>query len=85
MRETLPQSVGLVHFFATLGGGVVIVWVVQRLVGDQLTYIDNNATVSLVQDSNAWFQVLVENMPVLFLLIASMGGLAWTVYQTRYT
>jgi hypothetical protein len=85
MRQSLQQSVGLVHFFATLGGGVAVVWVVQRLVGDQLAYVDSNATVSLVKESNAWFQVLVENLPVLFLLIASMAGLAWTVYQTRYT
>jgi hypothetical protein len=78
------QSVGLVRFFGSLGAGAVIVWIVQRLTADQLDYIDQNATVSAVQQSNAWFEVLVNNLPILFLLLAAMGGLAWSVYQTRY-
>lgn len=78
------QSVGFVHFFATLGAGAAIVWVVQRIAGDQLAYMDTNATVSTVQQSNDWFAILVENLPTVFLLLAAVGGIAWAVFQTNY-
>ena len=78
------QSVGFVHFFATLGAGAAVVWVVRRVVGDQLTFMDNNATVGTVQQSNQWFSILVENLPTVFLLLAAVGGIAWAVFQTNY-
>ena len=83
-RDTRAQSIGIVRFFASLGGGAAVVWAVQRVVGDSLDFAEQEAQLSIVQQSNAWFRVLVENLPVLFLLIASMGGIAWAIYQTNY-
>lgn len=78
------QSVGFVHFFATLGAGAVVVWVVQRVVDSQLAYMQTNASVDTVQQSNQWFSILVENLPTVFLLLAAIGGIAWAVFQTNY-
>jgi len=82
--DTRAQSIGLVNFLASLGAGAVIVWVVRRLTANQMSYMDTNATVGAVQQSQDWFAVLIENLPVLFLLIACMGGIAWSVYQSGY-
>jgi len=84
LRDTRAQSVGIVRFFASLGAGAAVVWAVQRLVDAPLTYAENEAQLSIVQQSNAWFQTLVENLPILFLLLASMGGIAWAIYQTNF-
>jgi hypothetical protein len=81
---TLRQSVGVMEFFASLGGAAIVSWVVVELAGPQLTYANNNATNSLVATSNQWFSAVVENLPIIMLFIAVVGSLAFVVYQTRY-
>ena len=80
----LEQSVGYMEFFASLGAGAIVAWVVTTLAGEQLNYVGANASNSLVQQSNQWLTVLVENLPVVFLLIAAAGGVAWAVFQTNF-
>lgn len=84
MRGRLNQSVGYIEFVASLGAGAIVAWVVTMLAGDQLDYVAANSSNSLVQQSNQWLSILVENLPVVFLLIAAAGGVAWAVFQTSF-
>lgn len=83
-RDHLPQSIEIVQFFSTLGAGAIVAWVVWELVADPLTYVDNNATLELVLRSNEWLNILIENLPLLFLFIAAMGSIAITVFKTQF-
>jgi hypothetical protein len=82
-RDQLPQSVQIVQFFASLGGGAVVIWVVWELVAEPLDYVGANAT-GLVATSNEWFDILIQNLPIAFVFIAAMGSIAWTVFATRF-
>lgn len=83
-RDELHQSIEFVQFFATLGGGAIVTWVVWKLVEAPLAYTGENATSDLMIESNEWFDVLVTNLPVAFLFIAALGSIAWTVYRTNF-
>jgi len=84
MREHLPQSIEIVQFFATLGGGAIVAWVVWEVVAAPQQYIKQNATLGIVKRSAEWMTVTVDNLPLLFLFFAAMGSLAWTVFKTRF-
>ena len=85
MRDDhLPQSVEIVQFFSTLGAGAIVTWVVWELVAAPLAYTGDNATLPLVANSNEWFDVLINNLPIAFLFIAAMGSIAYTVFKTQF-
>lgn len=84
MRARLAQSVGFMQFFATLGAGAVIFWFVNKVTAEPMSYVASNATNQTVQRSNGWFELLINNLPIIFLLIAVMGSIAWAVFETRY-
>lgn len=84
MRGRVRQSVGIAEFFASLAAGAIVTWVVWAAVDGPLAYASGTATNDQVVQSNEWFQILVDNLPILFLLIASAGGIAWAVFQTEF-
>jgi hypothetical protein len=83
--RTVDQSVAFVRYFAGLGGAAVIVWLVRRVANPQLQRTANmgNPTTKFVQ-SQQWFETLLTNLPILFLLLMTMGTIAFVVYQTRF-
>jgi len=84
-RSQLPQSVEYVQFFSTLAAGAIVSWIVWEMVKAPRAYNEANATDPLVVSSNEWFRLLIENLPVIFLAIAVMGSIAWTVYRSNFT
>jgi hypothetical protein len=83
-REELQQAVGFVQFFAALGAGAVVIWMVDSVVDAPMTYVSSNAQNQLVIDSQQWFSILLENLPIVFLMIAALGGISWAVFQTEF-
>ncbi|UIP01696.1 hypothetical protein Hbl1158_16975 (plasmid) [Halobaculum sp. CBA1158] len=84
MRLRLRQSVGFVDLVASLAGGAVVVWVVWWLAESPMQYIGDNAQLPAVQRSHQWTDVLLSNLPVVYVVIAVVGSIAFTVYQTRF-
>ena len=39
---------------------------------------------SLFASSTEWFQVLITNLPIIFLGIVGMGGIAFAVFQSSF-
>jgi len=83
-RTQLRQSVGIVSFFASLGLAAVIVWLMWRLSEPAMGTLNNSSTVPEVRQSVQWTETLLTNMPVVFVLMAVVGGIAFVVYQTRF-
>mgnify|MGYP006866530681 FL=1 len=83
-REELHQAVGFVQFFAALGAGAVVIWMVDAVVESPMTYVSANAQNQLVIESQQWFSILIENLPIVFLMIAALGGISWAVFQTEF-
>jgi len=84
MRASLRQSVGYVSLFTSLGAGAIMTWIVWRLVETPQARIGDNAQLEAVRRSHQWTELLLNNLPIIFLLIAVVGSIAFTVYQTRY-
>jgi len=84
MTSQLQQSVEYVQFFASLGAGAAVTWVVWELTERPRTYNQNNASLELVANSTDWFGAVIDNLPVIFLFIAALGSIAWTVYKTNF-
>lgn len=86
MRVRLNQSVGIMQVFVSLGAGAVIVWLVQRLTPAQRSFVKSSDAMSnsLFASSTEWFQVLITNLPIIFLGIVGMGGIAFAVFQSSF-
>jgi len=80
----LSQSIGFVELFSSLAGGAVIVWLAWRLSGPPMASMNDRAELESVRRSVQWTDVLLNNLPVIFLLIAVVGSIAWVVFQTRF-
>lgn len=85
MRQAeLKQSLGFVQFFTSLAGGVIIVWLVWNLSETPMASINERAQLESVRRSAEWTEILLNNLPLLFLLMAVVGSIAWVVFQTRF-
>lgn len=85
MRTQLRQTVSIVEFFSSLGAGAVIIWIVWKLAVSPMTYIGDNAQLAPVQRSFQWTEILLNNLPIMFAIIAVVGSIAFVVYQTGFT
>jgi hypothetical protein len=87
MRVQLNQSVGFIQFFVSLGAGAIMFWMVNELVPQQRDFVKTSKAMenSLFASSTEWFQVLITNLPIIILGIASIGGIAFAVSQSRFT
>lgn len=81
-RTELNQSLGIIEVFTGLGGGAVMIWIVWKLTAEPMSYVEANST-GKVAESNEWFTILVDNLPVVMLLLVCVAGIAWAVYQTE--
>jgi len=80
----LNQSVGFVEFFSSLAGGAIVVWLVWKVSDKPMASSADRAQLEPVRRSLEWTDQLLFYLPVLFLLTAVVGSIAWTVYQTRF-
>lgn len=80
----LRQSVGVVNLFATLGLGAVMIWITWRLSEPAMTFMDAEASTPEVVRSVQWTDTLLTNLPIVFVLMAVVGGIAFVVFQTRF-
>jgi len=85
MTLELRQSVQYIQFFASLGAAAVIAWLVVELTNDPLAYVETNAETELVAQSNNWFDILISNLPIVFLFIAGMGAISYTVFTSQFS
>jgi TRAP-type C4-dicarboxylate transport system permease small subunit len=85
MRRTqLRQSVGVVNLFASLGLAAVMIWITWKLSAPAMTVMDSEATTQEVVRSVQWTDTLLTNLPIVFVLMAVVGGIAFVVFQTRF-
>jgi len=80
----LKQSVEYIQFFTSIGAAALVTWVVWRLVEEPMAYAETNAQLPMVQNSNGWLSILVDNLPLMFLFIAGMGALSYTVFRSTF-
>lgn len=83
-RAKLRQSVGYVSLFSSLGAAAVVTWITWKLAVEPMSYIGDNATNTLVRKNHQWTTILLDNLPIVFVLIAMVGSIAFVVYQTRF-
>jgi hypothetical protein len=84
MHSQLRQSVGFVSFFSSLGAGAIVVWIVWTLSEKPMTSLGTEATHPMVQRSHGWTEILLTNLPIIFLLTAVVGSIGFVIYQTRF-
>lgn len=82
---TLRQSVGFVEFFSSLAGGAIVIWITWRIAEAPMANMSNNAQLEEVRRSVRWTELLLNNLPAIFLLTAVVGSIAFAVFQTRYS
>lgn len=83
-RARLEQSVGYLSLFSTLGTGAIVTWLLWKLSSEPMSYLGDNAQLEPVRRSVEWNEVLLNNFPIIVLIFAVVGSLAFTVYQTRF-
>lgn len=83
-QPQLRQSVGIVEFFSSLAGGAVVIWLSWRLSEQPMASMNDNAQLDEVRRSVQWTEILLNNLPVIFLVTAVVGSIAFAVYQTRF-
>lgn len=84
MHSQLRQSVGFVSFFSSLGAGAIVIWIVWKLSERPMSQLGSQATHPMVQRSHQWTEILLTNLPIVFLLTAVVGSIGFVVYQTRF-
>ena len=85
MTTELRQSVEYIQFFASIGAAAIVSWLVIELTNTPLNYVSTNAETKLVEQSNNWFDILITNLPIIFLFIAGMGAISFTVFKSEFT
>jgi hypothetical protein len=85
MTTELRQSVEYIQFFASIGAAAIVSWLVIELTNTPLNYVSTNAETELVEQSNNWFDILITNLPIIFLFIAGMGAISFTVFKSEFT
>lgn len=83
-RTALRQSVSYVEFFSSLAAGAIVTWIIWMIAKKPMTYLGDNAQLSIVRRNNQWTEILLNNLPVLFAIIAIIGSIAIVVYVTRF-
>lgn len=82
--RVLAQSVGYMSLFLSLAAAVIVslfVWMAAR---PAQQHIGDNAQLGIVQQSHQWTETLLNLLPVILVLIAIFGSIAFVVYQTRF-
>ena len=83
-RSSLRQSTSVISFFGSVGAAALVTWVVWKLAVEPMSYVDETAQLEIVRRNHEWNEVLLNNLPVLFLFIAVAGSISMVVYQTRF-
>ena len=84
MRAHLRQSVGYMELVTSLVAGAIVIWLTWTAAEPGMASINERAQLEEVRRSVQWTEVLLNQLPVIFLLIAVTGSLAFVVYQTRF-
>lgn len=84
MKGSLEQSNGFMQLVTSLAGGAVVVFIVWMAAEDGMASLDQRAQLEEVRRSVQWTEIMLNQLPVIFLIIAVVGSLAFTVYQTRF-
>jgi len=80
----LNQSVEYVSYFASLGAGAIVVWVVWRITDPAMASTQASVEGELATRSTGWFDALVNNLPLVFLGIASIGAISAVVFRSNF-
>jgi len=77
--DTRAQSVGIAKFLLSLVVATILAWIVQRVANPILDGATGNT--AKATQSIAWMQSIVDNLFLVFLVIAVFGLVALSVYQ----
>lgn len=80
----LNQSVEYISYFASLVGGAIIVWLVWEITDRPMQSTQASVEGELATRSAGWFDVLVSNLPLVFLGIASIGAISAVVFRSNF-
>jgi hypothetical protein len=74
-------SIGIIRFFLSLIAGAVVVWIVWEVANPILDGARGATNNAEANQGTEWFQLLVDNLPITFLMIAFFGLIALAVFQ----
>lgn len=81
MMDDRAQAIGILRMFLALVVGAFVVIIVQEVGNPLLDKAAEQGTDSTSAQGTTWLQEGVTYMPVLFLMIAFFGLIAYSVYR----
>lgn len=79
--DNRAQSIGIIHFFVSLGVGAIVLWIVQKIGSPILSGAETATTNGTANQATNWLQTGVDYLPMIFLFIAFFGITALAVFQ----
>lgn len=77
------SSIGIIRFFLSLIVGAVVTWIVWEVANPILDGARESTTSPEAAQGTEWFQLLVDNLPITFLMIAFFGLIALATFQRQ--
>lgn len=74
-------SIGIIRFFLSLIVGGIVTWLVWEVANPILEGARASTTNPKANQGTEWFQLLIDNLPIFFLMIAFFGLIALAVFQ----
>lgn len=81
MMDNRAQAIGILRMFLGLIVGAVVVMLVREIGNPILSKASEHGTDSTSAQGTAWLQEGVNYLPILFLMIAFFGLIAYSVYR----
>lgn len=81
--DTRAQSIGIIHFFVSLGVGAIVFWIVSEIGSPILSGAESATTNGTANQATGWLQTGLDYLPMIFLFIAFFGITALAVFQRR--
>lgn len=83
--DTRAQSIGISNFFLALLVGAVMTWIIGAIARPVHSQMEDRTAAGDVVGltMNDWIGAVIDNQPILFLLIAFFSLIAISIYQRQ--
>ena len=79
--DNRAQAIGIFRMFLGLIVGAVVTWLVSLVADPILTKAGESGTDATSAQGTAWLQTGMDYLPILFLMIAFFGLIAYSVFR----
>lgn len=85
MMDERAQAIGIARLFLSLTVGAVVFWIVTKVTDPVFDSAREQGTDEVSSQGTIWLQEGVNHIPILFLIIAFFGLIAYSVYSREVT